>query len=167
MTYTLSSYCFLRRMTTLQGPRRRCSSPMIQRGTLSPEAFVSFESSTAPGRILKSPSRESGACSLRTFFDLVSFQSFPTNEVLRKIFLGWRLARIYPRGQNCRPLSSVTALFPRISHLSLSLILPALSFACHENTLQLSFSPLACSGWLHVSPASRTPAAYRSSQFCA
>jgi hypothetical protein len=28
-------------------------------------------------------------------------------------------------------------------------------------------SPLACSGWLHVSPASRTPAAYRSCQFCA
>ncbi len=82
-------------MTTFLGPHRRCSSRMIQRGTLSSEAFVSFECSTATNRILKRRSRESGACSLRTFFQTGSFQSFPTNELLRKSVLGWRLARIY------------------------------------------------------------------------
>lgn len=88
VTYTLSSYYFLRRMTTFLGPRRRCSLRMTQRGTLSSEAFVSLECSTATGRILKRLSRETGACSLRTFFHMGSFQSFSTNAVLRKSFLG-------------------------------------------------------------------------------
>lgn len=83
-------------MTTFLGPRRRCSSRMILRGTLSSKAFVSFECSTATDRTLKRLSRESGACSLRTFFQLGSFQSFPTSEVLRKSSVGWRLACIYP-----------------------------------------------------------------------
>jgi hypothetical protein len=166
MTYTLSSYCFLRRLTTFLGPRRRCSSPMTQRGTLSSEAFVSFESSTAPGQILKSLSAESGACSLRTFF--IRSHSLLTRYCARASSDGALLVFILLKGTKTR--SELQTAIKRHCVVSKDIPLEPISdsLLCHLHIAKISFSfPevhwLVQAGCMFHLP----PAAYRSCQFCA